>query len=351
MSDTSQGEGWWQASDGKWYAPEQHPDYQPPAQPTEPTQPAARAGEGPPTEATPPPTEGAPPVPPVPPTQAMPMPPPGAPPGAPPRQPYPPPGAPGGPPPGAPGPDAAGRSNAKWFIGGAIALVIIAIAAFLLLRDNGNGNNVSASTDTNQTSDTSDTNSSTSSKSSKSTSSASKNTVDPNTVESNLLTAADFPAGFTNAQFTPNNNKTDPCGNPSAESKFPPTKDVGSAVQNATDNEFFQQEVEFYKDAATTKKSFDFSVNSIKQCTQGTIVNSDSTSSFAVTSVKDVSSQVGFTATEVQFTVDQFSVIEVGVQLDNAIATYTFQFPTSAGQSAVPDAIGIAKEGTQRLLS
>ena len=27
MSDTSQGPGWWQASDGKWYAPEIHPDY------------------------------------------------------------------------------------------------------------------------------------------------------------------------------------------------------------------------------------------------------------------------------------------------------------------------------------
>ena len=27
MSDTSQGEGWWQASDGKWYAPELHPDF------------------------------------------------------------------------------------------------------------------------------------------------------------------------------------------------------------------------------------------------------------------------------------------------------------------------------------
>lgn len=26
MSDTSQGPGWWQASDGKWYAPELHPD-------------------------------------------------------------------------------------------------------------------------------------------------------------------------------------------------------------------------------------------------------------------------------------------------------------------------------------
>ena len=26
MSDTSQGEGWWQASDGKWYPPESHPE-------------------------------------------------------------------------------------------------------------------------------------------------------------------------------------------------------------------------------------------------------------------------------------------------------------------------------------
>jgi hypothetical protein len=26
ISDTSQGEGWWQASDGKWHAPEAHPD-------------------------------------------------------------------------------------------------------------------------------------------------------------------------------------------------------------------------------------------------------------------------------------------------------------------------------------
>jgi TM2 domain-containing membrane protein YozV len=28
MSDVSQGPGWWQASDGKWYAPDLHPDYQ-----------------------------------------------------------------------------------------------------------------------------------------------------------------------------------------------------------------------------------------------------------------------------------------------------------------------------------
>ena len=31
MSDFSQGDGWWQASDDKWYPPEQAPGYQPPA--------------------------------------------------------------------------------------------------------------------------------------------------------------------------------------------------------------------------------------------------------------------------------------------------------------------------------
>jgi uncharacterized membrane protein len=31
VSDTSQGPGWWQASDGKWYPPEQAPGYQAPA--------------------------------------------------------------------------------------------------------------------------------------------------------------------------------------------------------------------------------------------------------------------------------------------------------------------------------
>jgi hypothetical protein len=29
MSDTSQGPGWWLATDGNWYPPERHPDYTP----------------------------------------------------------------------------------------------------------------------------------------------------------------------------------------------------------------------------------------------------------------------------------------------------------------------------------
>jgi hypothetical protein len=36
MSDVSQGPGWWIASDGKWYPPEQHPNYQPPSPPAPP---------------------------------------------------------------------------------------------------------------------------------------------------------------------------------------------------------------------------------------------------------------------------------------------------------------------------
>jgi hypothetical protein len=33
VSDAAQGPGWWQASDGKWYSPEQHPSNAPPPPP------------------------------------------------------------------------------------------------------------------------------------------------------------------------------------------------------------------------------------------------------------------------------------------------------------------------------
>ena len=33
MSEVSQGPGWWLASDGRWYAPERHPNYVPPPPP------------------------------------------------------------------------------------------------------------------------------------------------------------------------------------------------------------------------------------------------------------------------------------------------------------------------------
>ena len=44
MSDQSQGPGWWQASDDKWYPPESHPDYVAPAPPPPAPSPPAPSG-------------------------------------------------------------------------------------------------------------------------------------------------------------------------------------------------------------------------------------------------------------------------------------------------------------------
>jgi hypothetical protein len=55
MSEVSGGPGWWQASDGKWYPPEQHPNYRPPVPgsppPTGPGYPAGAPGGAVPTGA------------------------------------------------------------------------------------------------------------------------------------------------------------------------------------------------------------------------------------------------------------------------------------------------------------
>jgi cytoskeletal protein RodZ len=286
----------------------------------------------------------------MPPTQAMPPPvvPPYGPPGAPPG---PPPGAPGGPPPGS--------SNAKWFIIAGIGAVILIIAAFLLFRGDDNKSNVAASESSSQSSNTDNTDStSSSSKSSKSSSksssssSAGKETVDPNTVEQKLLKAKDIGSEFTDQTFTPSTQTTDPCGNPNARAQVPPTKDVGSTATEASQNLFFEEEVEFYKNANDTKKAFDIAVNSLKTCSQGTLTDSSgSTSSFSVLDTKDVSKELDVTkAIEFTVTAGDTTVIEVGARLDNCIATFTFAFPTSAGQSAVPDEIGISKDGIDRLL-
>jgi hypothetical protein len=49
MSDTPRGSDWWRASDGKWYPPEQHPQYRPPPPPPTPSnEPRERVGSAPP---------------------------------------------------------------------------------------------------------------------------------------------------------------------------------------------------------------------------------------------------------------------------------------------------------------
>lgn len=62
MSDTSQGEGWWRASDGKWYPPESHPDYVPPAAPVAEPPPVPPAPEPVAPPITPDPIQSVPPI-------------------------------------------------------------------------------------------------------------------------------------------------------------------------------------------------------------------------------------------------------------------------------------------------
>ena len=59
MSDVSQGREWWQASDLKWYPPEQHSNYEAPPPPGRPPVEQPRPADRPPTEtATPAPRSG-----------------------------------------------------------------------------------------------------------------------------------------------------------------------------------------------------------------------------------------------------------------------------------------------------
>lgn len=67
MSDYSQGPGWWQASDGRWYPPETHPDYVAPPPAAPPADPAPTAPAAAPTQWVP--TAGG--TPSVPPTTAI----------------------------------------------------------------------------------------------------------------------------------------------------------------------------------------------------------------------------------------------------------------------------------------
>ena len=170
--------------------------------------------------------------------------------------------------------------------------------------------------------------------------------------ESKLLTARDIGSEFTDGTFTPSTETTDPCGQPNARSVVPPTKEVGSEASDASQNLVFQEDVVFHKSAADNRKAFDVGVNSLRSCTSGTIPNSDGTTSpFSVSGIKDVSAAVGVSKA-IQFTVTSgdVSVEEIAARLDNCIAAFVFQFPTSAGESAQPDAISIAKDGLQQLL-
>jgi len=169
MSTTPPGPGWWLASDGNWYPPEQAPGAAPPPpppappaeptqqQPAQPAEPAQQVPQQPyggePTHQVPQQPYGGEPTQQVPQEPQPPTPPPGAPVPPPPGAPVPPPpGAPGGypppapgagaygapvpPPPGAPlppgAPSSGGKSKLPWIIGILVIVVAGAVIAGVL---------------------------------------------------------------------------------------------------------------------------------------------------------------------------------------------------------------------------
>ncbi len=160
MSDQSQGEGWWQASDDKWYPPPR-PDASattPNEPPTEPVTQPFTSPSGPPPGAT---------------------------------QYGPPPGAPIGEPTSPPEKSGIGRGP---IIGIAAAVLVIVVAiAFFATRDNGTSQNVSA----NQTEQSGSGDGSTASSSSHSTSSSSSHSGS-NQSSSIASSSVTIPSGFKN---------------------------------------------------------------------------------------------------------------------------------------------------------
>lgn len=317
MSDATQGEGWWQASDGKWYPPEQHPDYQ--------------AGATQPIEAMPPPTAAMPPVPPPPVAGGPPI--------------GPPPGAPAGPPPGAPG---AGSNNAKWIIGGVAAVAVIAIAAFLLLGGDDKKSNVAVTSSGSSSSSTKS--SSSSSKSTTTTSSSSSSSFTTSDLQALMLTASDVAPDFVDDKFVNDNGPTN-CGQPNADQTIPPKASVGSQSSNGVGQ--FREEAKVYNTSVDAKKVLDLIKSQTDQstCPNPTIQGGEPV---AFSQPKDVSSSLS-TPVEAAFEIDfqtpeaqgQFFVIQDGV----AIVAFTFAAPQGTDISQLPNAIDIVNKGLLKIVN
>lgn len=323
MSDANQGPGWWQAADGKWYPPEQHPDFGPDA-----TQAIPESG--------PPPTAA---MPPVPPRPSAPL--------------GPPPGAPLGPPPGAPG---AGSNNAKWIVVGAVAAAIVLLTAFLLLRDDDKNTNVAASSSssTTETSSESESASESSSSSTKSSSSSTSSSsaegigdLSKSEIDSRLVRAADLGGNFTDVNDQSNPNAPNNCGGPSLNSQVPP--EIDSESNATTGAVFFAQTVLVYDSEADANEALDAFVDGVN-CPEPTTPGGgpaafdgpDDPSSQIDTDVDDAV-HFDFQSEEAQ---GQAFVVRIG----NALVGFQFVAQKGTDLTGIPAEIDVVNFGLEKLL-
>lgn len=293
MSDIAQGEGWWQASDLKWYPPEQHPDLQAPPEPA------------------PPAPLSAPPVPPTP-----------------------------EPPPPAPEPPPPATSNAKWIVVGVVAVAVIAIGAFVLLgRGDGKKNTVAASSSASSNS---------SSTSSPSSSPSSSSPLTEAELKARLLTTKDFGADFKDDTFSRNTDPKLPCGTPNPDLATPPKIDIGVAA-HAPAGISVQEEVVIYQNDSNEQTAFAAVVRGY-DCAQGTITNSSSSSQPIQFTKKSRAQELNVTdAVEIDFTASGFRGQLFFIRTNAGIVAFAFSALDTVDTTALPDALTIVKQGLAKL--
>src|SRR4051794_26597961 len=349
MSDATQGPGWWQASDGKWYPPEQHPDLGNPTQPVESVSP---------TEAVPPST---PPPAPVPPTQAMaPVPPPV------------PPGPPGGPPPGpVPGGPPPGNNRGKVIAIVAIIAAIVIVAALLLANRDSGDTKVAASdsdksateqTDATDATDATDSSASTdkttttkkttTTTSKATTTTAASGTITQAQLEKLLLTPSEMGDGLQSTDFPIDSTKPEACGQPNTDIAFPPDLVAAAAAQQPNVHVVSEQ-VRTYADATTSSKAFDASVQGIS-CSQGNAFGSDGKPvPITIGPIQDVTGQVTGAKRAIAATVTgkDFDGLVIGVDLGGAVAAFQFEAAAGAGTETFEARLPVAQAGVNKLLA
>ena len=301
MSDISQGEGWWQASDLKWYPPEQHPGQQGPAV----VEPPVTEAIAEPPPALPPSIISAPPV-----APATTSPPPTA-----------------GPP----------ASNAKWVAVAVAAAAVVAIAAFFLLgRDDGTKKVVAASSSSNTAS--------ASSNSSSSASSSSSQLTDAE-LQDRMLTAQEIGPSFKDGTFSVDSTTPTPCGEQNLNLQVPPVSDLGSQASDAATKAFFREELSVYDDDATAARAFDLGKQGLG-CSQGT---TSTGARFTFSAPRNVSSDLGVPSIVIDYEVGTISGQLIAVQEGTHILSFQFEAPTNVDRATLPNALTITKQGLAKL--
>ena len=328
MSDATQGPGWWQASDGMWYPPEQHPDF---AAPTEAVEPVA------PTEATQAMAPVPPPVPPGPPVPAS-------------R-----PVGPVGPPPPGTGP---GKVIAIVAVLAAIAIV----AALLLFNRDGDDNAKVAASDTDSTESTDQSESTDATTTTKKTTTTTARTtttkpttttapaVDAAALRAALLTPEEMGAGLKEGSFTPDSKNPEACGSPNTDTVFPPSAIVGRAAVQPQQRAVVEQ-VRAYEDAATSAEAFQRSVDA-SSCSEGNAFDAQGNPvPITIGPVQDISDEVdgAVRAIAVSLAGEQFEALVVAVDLGGEIVAFQFETTAGAGTETLEARLPVVQDGIVKL--